>query len=85
MTTYNYDNFSTEDYEFDTVVGPIVGDKAPDFTLTTSTGETRQLLDFDADYLILEMGSITCPLFQSRRGIMEDLESEFDRVISAVL
>lgn len=68
MTSYNYDNFSTDDYEFDTVVGPTVGDKALDFELTTSTGEPKRLLDFDADFLVLEMGSITCPLFQSRRG-----------------
>lgn len=85
MTSYNYDNFSTGDYEFDTVVGPTVGDKAPDFELTTSTGEAKRLLDFDADFLVLEMGSITCPLFQSRRGIMGGLETEFSQVKSAIL
>lgn len=85
MTSYNYENFSTDDYEFETVVGPTVGDKAMDFELTTSTGEPKRLLDFDADFLVLEMGSITCPLFQSRRGIMGGLEGEFDRVKSAVL
>ncbi|MFT4959838.1 MAG: peroxiredoxin [Paracoccaceae bacterium] len=85
MSSYNYDNFSTDDYEFDTVVGPKVGDKAPDFELTTVTGDPKRLLDFDADFLVLEMGSITCPLFQSRRGIMGGLESEFDQVKCVVL
>lgn len=85
MTSYNYDKFSTDDYEFETVVGPTVGDKALDFELTTSTGESKRLLDFDTDFLVLEMGSITCPLFQSRRGIMGGLDGEFDQAKSVVL
>lgn len=84
MNSYNYDEFSTSDYDFDTEVGPSVGDKAPDFELTTATGETKNLLDFAGEYLVLEMGSITCPLFQSRRGIMQPL-AQTDGVSSAVL
>lgn len=85
MTSYNYDNFSSGDYEFDTSTGPMVGEKAPDFDLTTSTGELRRLLDFKGDYLVLELGSITCPLFQSRRTIMSALDSQFKGVESVVL
>lgn len=83
MTHYNYDSFSSDDYDFDVSTGPSVGTKAPDFTLETSSGETRRLLDFEGDFLVLEMGSITCPLFESRRTIMGTLESE--RVDSIVL
>lgn len=85
MKSYNYDEFSTEDYDFDTVDGPDVGQKAPDSQLTTSEGEKRNLLDFSGDFLVLEMGSITCPLFQSRRTIMQRLERDFNDVIIAVL
>lgn len=85
MRLYNYDNFSTDDYEFDDIAAPDVGDKAPDFRLITCTGTPKQLLDFDTDFLLLEMGSITCPLFQSRRGIMDTLAAEFDQVTSVVL
>lgn len=84
MNSYNYDEFSTGDYDFDTASGPSVGDKARDFALMTSTGETRNLLDFSGEYLVLELGSITCPLFQSRRGIMEPL-AQTDGASSAVL
>lgn len=84
MTNYNYDEFSTDDYDFDTAFGPDVGDKAPDFALTTASGETKNLLDFSGAFLVLEMGSITCPLYQSRRGIMETL-THIDGVSSAVL
>lgn len=85
MTNYNYDNFSSDDYEFDVSTGPVVGDKAPDFNLTTSNGGTRRLLDFEGDFLVLELGSITCPLFQSRRNIMGTLKSENEGVESVVL
>lgn len=84
MTSYNYDGFSTEDYDFNTEFGPDVGDKAPDFALTTASGETKNLLDFSGTFLVLEMGSITCPLYQSRRGIMEPL-AETDGASSAVI
>lgn len=85
MADYNYTSFSTDDYEFDTEDGPAVGQKAPDFTLTNSIGAQKALLDFPGDFLVLEMGSITCPLFQSRRGIMSPLEQEFPNVSSAIL
>ncbi|MVO16323.1 TlpA family protein disulfide reductase [Parasedimentitalea huanghaiensis] len=85
MPSYNYDEFSPDDYDFDTVEGPVVGQKAPDFELTTSDGRTKRLLDFEGDFLVLEIGSITCPLFQSRRGIMQPLQQEFPQISSAVL
>ena len=51
MTGYNYDKFSTDDYEFEQVAGPVPGQKAPDFELTTPSGEKRRLLDFSGDFL----------------------------------
>lgn len=85
MASYNYDGFSTADYDFDAQIGPRAGDKAPDFTLTTPDGDQRRLLEFEGDFLVLEMGSITCPLFQSRRPIMERLDTAFPSVSTAVL
>lgn len=85
MPEYNYDEFSTGDYDFDNVIGPMVGEKAHDFELTTIDGGLRFLLDFDGEFLVLEMGSITCPLFQSRRSVMETLDHKIDSVSNAVL
>lgn len=84
MNGYNYDEFSTGDYNFEDEIGPLVGDKAPDFTLVTTDGQTKNLLDFESEFFVLEMGSITCPLFQSRRTIMETLDHDYG-VNSAVL
>lgn len=85
MSTYNYDSFSADDYEFDDMGGPGVGEKAPDFVLTTDTGESKNLLDFSGDFLVLELGSITCPLFQGRRQGMARIEDEFEQVTSTIL
>ncbi|WP_162946677.1 deiodinase-like protein [Ruegeria sp. EL01] len=85
MAGYNYDNFSSEDYDFDQSTGPAPGEKAPDFEIETVSGERRKLLDFDGEFLVLEMGSLTCPLFQSRRGAMERLHPTNPRISSAVL
>ncbi len=85
MATYNYDGFSPDAYDFNANGGPDVGDRAPNFRLTTTDGTERGLLDFDGDFLVLDLGSITCPLFQSRRSGMETLADEFENVDSAVL
>ncbi len=85
ITGYNYDKFSTDDYEFEQIAGPVPGQKAPDFELTTPSGNKCRLLDIKGDFLVLEMGSITCPLFQSRRGIMGRLSQDFPGVASSVL
>lgn len=84
MDNYNYTEFSAGDYDFDNFEGPDVGSKAPDFPLTTSDGKAVRLLDFEGELLVLETGSITCPLFQGRRVGMETL-SQDPRVSARVL
>ena len=43
------------------------------------------MLEFDAQFLVVELGSITCPLFQSRRRKMNELQQFGDQVDSVVL
>lgn len=73
MGDYQYDRFSAGAYDLDQFSGPAPGSRAPDFKVTALDGKTADLLDFDGEFLVLEMGSITCPLFQSRRGGMAGL------------
>jgi len=73
MSDYNYSKFDASQYDLDHFKGPQIGEKAPDTTLETLTGEKIRLLDFEGDFLVLEMGSITCPLFQGRRKGMAAL------------
>lgn len=85
MSSYNYASFSPDNYDLQSADGPAVGQKAPDFELETPDGQTRRILDFPGDCLVLEIGSITCPLFMSRRDNMEKTARDYPGASSAVL
>ncbi len=85
MKNYNYDEFSSNTYNLDDFYGPEVGTKAPDFSLFNLDNENVNLLDFTGEFLVLELGSITCPLFQGRREGMSDLVNKFPSISFSVL
>lgn len=85
MPSYNYASFSPDRYDLQSADGPEVGQHAPDFELETPDGQLRQLLNFPGDCLVLEIGSMTCPLFMSRRDNMEQIARDYPRASSAVL
>ena len=82
---YNYHKFSGDLYDLADFRGPAPGTKAPDFDLTTPDGSPVRLLDFDGDFLVLEMGSLTCPLYQGHRADMTALVRKYPNVSFAVL
>ena len=85
MKNYNYDAFSSVTYNLDSFPGPEVGSKAPDFSLSTLDNTKACLLDFSGNFLVLELGSITCPLFQGRREGMSDLVAKYPNISFSVL
>ncbi len=85
MSSYNYDAFSPDNYDLQSADGPSVGTVAPDFALETPDGQKRRLLDFEGECLVLELGSVTCPLFLSRQDSMTKIAQDFPQVSSAVL
>lgn len=85
MKSYNYDEFTSKTYNLDDFSGPEIGTKAPDFLLSNLGNKKVHLLNFTGDFLVLELGSITCPLFQGRREGMSDLVDKFPNVSFSVL
>lgn len=85
MPSYNYEKFSASEYELSVFRGPKLGAKAPDAKVETLDGASKQLLTFDGDFLVVELGSVTCPLFQSRRGTMADLVKRHPNSSFAIL
>jgi len=85
MSGYNYDNFSADKYDLQNFHAPKPGDKAPDVTVSDIDGTEHRLIDFDGDFLVLEAGSITCPLFQSRRDGMRALTEKYPDTAFAIL
>ena len=82
---YNYTSFDAGAYNLDQFKGPQLGDKAPDGMVSEMNGTKRRLLDFEGKFLVLEMGSITCPLFQDRRGGMDGIAKTYPEFSHAVL
>lgn len=83
--TYNYRHFGPEYYDFRTFDGPRPGDDAPDFEATTLEGETVELSDFRGNWVVLETGSITCPITDSKVYAMDELYKRFDDVVFVLL
>lgn len=61
--------------DFDSVLP--VGTTAPDFTLQTPDGETFTLSDHRGEYVVLEFGSYTCPMYREQAEPMARLARRF--------
>lgn len=83
--SYNYDSFSPDNYDLQSADGPEIGQQAPNFELENLDGNKQNLLDFDGDCLVLELGSMTCPLFLTRHESMLKIARDFPNVTFAVL
>ncbi|KAB1196741.1 MULTISPECIES: peroxiredoxin [Haloferax] len=77
---YNYRHFGPEHYDFKTFDGPEPGDDAPNFEAWTLAGDEVELSDFRGSWVVLETGSITCPITDSKVRAMDKLQSQFEDV-----
>jgi len=75
--SYNYESFDAEHYELLDFKGPRIGDRAPDFSARLLDGRQVELSTYLGSTTVLEMGSITCPIYQTRVKGMLELASEF--------
>lgn len=82
---YNYRAFDATSYDLVDTQGPRVGDPMPDFVLSTLDGEPVRLSDFRGKIMVLETGSITCPIYSGRIPGMNELAAEFPDVEFLVL
>ena len=82
---YNYRHFGPEYYDFRTFDGPEPGDDAPDFEAVTLDGQTVELSDFRGSWVVVETGSITCPITDSKVHVMDELQKRFEDVVFVLL
>ncbi|MEX1027086.1 MAG: deiodinase-like protein [Candidatus Paceibacterota bacterium] len=85
MKEYNYTHFKPEDYAHDKFDAPEIGEEAPDFTAYTPEGKEVRLSDYFGTPLVLEMGSITCPVFVGVMPRMKKLIKDFPNTTFLVL
>lgn len=77
---YNYNTFDRHHYDLTEFSGPGIGDPAPDFSALLLDGSNVRLSDYQNSLTVLEMGSITCPIYQSRLKGMIQLVHQFPDV-----
>lgn len=82
---YNYPRFRLDYYNLDEFPGPSAGEPFPDFELTTSDGRTLTKADLLGSWVVLETGSITCPMYISNIAAMNALATRYPEVSFYVL
>ncbi|GMQ76708.1 MAG: hypothetical protein BMS9Abin01_1999 [Gammaproteobacteria bacterium] len=82
---YNYAAFDADQYDLLHFKAPKAGELAPDFRAVRLDGDSVQFADYLGRVTILEMGSITCPIYQSRRQTMNVLTAAYPEYCFIVL
>lgn len=63
---YNYDHFGLDHRTMGHLEGVSIGESAPDFTATRLDGTSVTLSQFRGKPVVLETGSVSCPMYVSR-------------------
>jgi len=82
---YNYRRFRPEVYDLASFDGPTVGQRVENLELMTLKGDTVRLSDFDGRPVVIETGSLTCPMYAKNIGAMNKLAAQHPDVAFVVL
>lgn len=77
---YNYQHFNPKDYNFSIFEGPTAGEKYIDFQAVTITGKEVSLSDYLDKPIVLDTGSITCPMYANTTNDMNELQNLYPNV-----
>jgi len=77
MNEYNYQHFDPKDYNFMDFPGPKPGEKYIDFETTTIEGQKVHLSGYLDKPIVLETGSITCPIYANASRPMLKLKEAY--------
>lgn len=80
IASYNYKHFNPSDYNFKEFKGPKPGEKYLDFEAKTFDGKTVKLSDYLDKTIVLDTGSITCPMYANTKGPMNLLKEQYPNV-----
>ena len=77
IDNYNYRHFDPKDYNFMVFPGPKPGEKYIDFEASTIEGKKIHLSNYLDKPIVLETGSITCPIYANASKPMLKLEEAY--------
>lgn len=73
---YNYARYRMSNYDLSKFDGPKAGEQMLDFRLTTLDGREVSLSDYKGKWLVLETGSLTCPMFVKNINPLRDVKAK---------
>ena len=79
-TEYNYEHFNPKDYNFTTFEGPKAGENFIDFEAIKIDGTKVFLASYLDKPIVLETGSITCPMYANTKEDMNKIQEEYPDV-----
>ena len=79
-TDYNYKHFDPKDYNFTIFEGPKAGEMFIDFQALTLDGKKVSLSDYLDKPIVLDTGSITCPIYANTQRSMNQLQKRYPDV-----
>ncbi|MFV1990852.1 MAG: deiodinase-like protein [Acidimicrobiales bacterium] len=85
MTAYNYERYEPSVYDFLNFVGPKVGEKVPDLKFTDLNGNVVALTSFRGRQVVLESGSLTCPMYAKDVTKMHDVAERHPDIAFVVM
>jgi hypothetical protein len=77
---YNYQHFNPKDYNFSIFEGPKAGEKYINFQAVTLKGKEVSLSDYLDKPIVLDTGSITCPMYANTTNDMNELQNLYPNV-----
>lgn len=77
---YNTKRFKPENYNFLRFPGPRAGEKAVDFSVHDIDGKPVNLSDFLGRWIVLETGSVTCPMYSNNVANQNKLIEDYPEV-----
>lgn len=82
---YNYKKFNSKKYDFSKSNGLQIGDTVPNFKLHSLDGDEVSLFNKVDNVTVVEMGSITCPLYSGNIASMNKLVKDYPGIDFKVL
>ena len=82
---YNYQRFRISNYDYEKFPGPKAGDKMLDFKLHTLEGREVKLSDYAGRWLVVETGSLTCPMYAKNIRPIDKLTAKYPDVAFVVV
>ena len=77
---YNYKHFNPKDYNFTLFEGPKAGEMFIDFQAVTLDRKQVSFSDYLDQPIVLDTGSITCPMYANTKADMNELQKQYPNV-----